>query len=98
MEVLKREFIYLWYYTTILLEQIFPYWVLGMVTGSAVSVFGKEKIHSLFGKMQGKGWGVFGIVPACILGLPHPCACTEQYRSRHPLPGKGCGRTGLQPL
>ena len=72
MEVVRREFIYLWYYATILLEQIFPYWLMGMVIGSVVSVFGKERIHRLFAGMQGKKWGVFGIIPACILGIASP--------------------------
>lgn len=72
MDVLKREFIYLWYYITILLEQIFPYWLMGMVIGSVVSVFGKERIHRLFANMQGKKWGIFGIIPACILGIASP--------------------------
>ena len=29
-EILHREFVYLWYYFTLQLGQIFPYWVLGM--------------------------------------------------------------------
>lgn len=44
-ETLHREFVYLWYYFELQLGQIFPYWVLGMVLGSAVSVFLKERIH-----------------------------------------------------
>lgn len=48
-EILRREFIYLWYYFTIQFEQIFPYWVLGMVLGSAISVFAKGKIHAMMG-------------------------------------------------
>lgn len=46
-EILKREFIYLWYYFTVQLQQIFRYWVLGMMIGSAVSVFAKEPIIPL---------------------------------------------------
>lgn len=72
MDILRREFIYLWYYFTVLLEQIFPYWLMGMIIGSLVSVFGKDRIHSLFINMQGKKWGLFGIVPACILGIASP--------------------------
>lgn len=62
----------MWYYFTVLLEQIFPYWLMGMIIGSLVSVFGKDRIHSLFINMQGKKWGLFGIVPACILGIASP--------------------------
>lgn len=72
MDIIRREGIYLWYYTTILLEQIAPYWILGMVIGSLVSVFGKEKIHGLFSAMQGRKWGLGGIVPACLLGIASP--------------------------
>ena len=36
--ILRRELISLWYYFSVQLEQIFPYWVLGMVLGSAVHV------------------------------------------------------------
>ncbi len=72
MDILRREFIYLWYYFTVLLEQIFPYWLMGMIIGSLVSVFGKDRIHRLFIDMQGKKLGLFGIVPACILGIASP--------------------------
>jgi uncharacterized membrane protein YraQ (UPF0718 family) len=72
LEILNREFIYLWYYFTILFEQIFPYWLTGMIIGSTVSVFGKTRIHRLFAGMQSKKWGLIGIVPACILGIASP--------------------------
>ncbi|MBD5526552.1 MAG: hypothetical protein HDR04_19570 [Lachnospiraceae bacterium] len=47
-KVLHREFVYIWYYFDLQLRQIFPYWVLGMVIGSAISVFAKERIHNMF--------------------------------------------------
>lgn len=72
MELLKREFIYLWYYFTVLLEQIFPYWVLGMVLGSVISVFGKQRIHQLFSSLQNKKMGAFGVIPASALGIASP--------------------------
>lgn len=71
-EILRREFVYLWYYFTIQLEQIFPYWVLGMVLGSAISVFAKGKIHGMMEKLQTKRLGVLGVVPASILGIASP--------------------------
>ena len=71
-EILQREFIYLWYYFDLQLRQIFSYWVLGMVLGSLISVFAKERIHNLFAGMKDKRWGLFGIVPACILGILSP--------------------------
>lgn len=72
MDILSRESIYLWYYFTVQFEQIFPYWLLGMLIGSAVSVFGKERINALFASMKDKRLGLFGIIPACILGILSP--------------------------
>ncbi len=71
-DLLHREFVYLWYYFNVQLEQIFPYWLLGMVIGSVVSVFGKERIHRLLIHLQDKRMGLFGIVPACLLGIASP--------------------------
>lgn len=70
--ILRREAVYIWYYFDLQLRQIFWYWVLGMAIGSLISVFVKDKIHGLFGKMQGKKWGLLGIVPACLLGIASP--------------------------
>jgi uncharacterized membrane protein YraQ (UPF0718 family) len=72
IDLLHREFVYLWFYFSVQLEQIFPYWLLGMVIGSVVSVFGKERIHRLFIHMQDKRIGLFGIIPACLLGVASP--------------------------
>lgn len=72
MEVLRRELIYLSYYFMVQLEQILPYWILGMLLGSAVSVFLKNHIHNAFRSMQGKKLGVFGIVCASALGIASP--------------------------
>ncbi len=70
--VLRREFIYLWYYFELQLRQIFWYWILGMLIGSLISVFAKDKIHGIFSGMKDKKWGLFGIIPACILGIASP--------------------------
>ena len=70
--IIRREFIYLWYYFTIQFEQIYVYWLAGMAIGSFVSVFGKQKIHALFEAMNGKRLSLFGIVPACLLGIASP--------------------------
>lgn len=72
MEVLQREFTYLWYYFSVQLEQIFWYWVLGMLIGSAVSVFLKDHIHGIFRSFGDKKLGVFGIVAASALGIASP--------------------------
>ena len=72
ISILRREFIYLWYYFIIQLEQIYAYWLWGMAIGSFVSVFGKERIHGLFASLSGKKLSIFGIIPACILGIASP--------------------------
>lgn len=43
-----------------------------MVIGSAVSVFGKEKIHAALDRLKGKSLGTLGIIPACALGIASP--------------------------
>jgi uncharacterized membrane protein YraQ (UPF0718 family) len=71
-EIAKRELIYFCYYFSIQFNQIVWYWVLGMALGSLVSVFGKEKIHTLFIKMRNTKMGAFGVVPASLLGIASP--------------------------
>ncbi|WP_442871178.1 permease [Acutalibacter muris] len=51
---------------------MFWYWVLGMVLGSAISVFAKEKIHNAVRGLTDKKMGAFGVVPASILGIASP--------------------------
>ncbi len=72
LKTLQREFIYLWYYFDVQFRQIFGYWVLGIVIGSVISVFAKDKIHSLFAKMNEKKWGLLGVIPASLLGIASP--------------------------
>ena len=72
IEILHREFVYLWYYFDVQLRQIFWYWVLGIVLGSCVSVFLKDKIHGLFRSMSESRMGLVGIVPASLLGIASP--------------------------
>lgn len=71
-EILKREWVYLWYYFIVQFDQIFWYWVFGMVLGSAVSVFLKDRIHGTFRRLGEKRLGIFGIVIASVLGIASP--------------------------
>lgn len=71
-EIIYREFVYLWYYFTLQFEQIFKYWALGIVTGSIVSVFLKNKIHEMMASLNGKKIGIIGIIPAAALGIVSP--------------------------
>lgn len=72
IDTLEREAVYLWYYFTIQLEQIFPYWVLGMLLGSAVSVFLKQRIHGLLRSLGERKLGIAGIFAASALGIASP--------------------------
>lgn len=72
MNILHREAVYLWYYFSVQLEQIFRYWVLGMALGSLVSVFLKDRIHDMFRHLGGKKLGAAGIVAASFLGIVSP--------------------------
>ena len=54
------------------IRQIAPYWVLGIVLGSAVSVFGKRYIHGAFSKIGKKRTGWLGMIPASLLGIASP--------------------------
>ena len=54
LKILNREFIYLRYYFEIQFNQIFWYWVIGILIGSLISVFAKDRIHGLFRGMRDK--------------------------------------------
>lgn len=71
-EAVTRELIYLCYYVTVLLDQLAFYWIIGIVLGSVISVFGKKKIYRLFASIQKKGFGLFGVIPASLLGIASP--------------------------
>jgi uncharacterized membrane protein YraQ (UPF0718 family) len=72
IDIVKREFIYFWYYFSIQFQQIAGYWILGMALGSLISVFGKDKIHSLFTALRSKKLRLLGLVPASLLGIASP--------------------------
>lgn len=64
--------VYFWYYFSIQFQQIFKYWVLGMVLGSVISVFFKESIHRTFRLLGEKKLGIAGILAASALGIASP--------------------------
>lgn len=72
LSVLHRELVYLWYYFDLQFRQIAPYWVMGMVLGSAISVFAKDAIHGMFGSLKDKKLGLAGVIPASLLGIASP--------------------------
>ena len=67
-----REFIYLWYYFELQFRQIFRYWMIGILIGSCISVFLKDRIHGLFRQMSGSKFGILGLVPVSLLGIASP--------------------------
>ena len=69
---LHREAVYLWYYLDIQVRQIAPYWALGILLGSAVSVFGKKAIHGTFARIGQRKMGWLGVIPASLLGVASP--------------------------
>lgn len=71
-DMVRREVAYLWYYFSIQFEQIFRYWVLGMVLGSVISVFFKDNIHRIFRSLGEKKLGIAGIFAASALGIASP--------------------------
>ena len=71
-DVLRRELVYLWYYFDLQLRQIFIYWVIGILIGSCISVFLKERIHGLFRAMSGSKFGILGLILASLLGIASP--------------------------
>ncbi len=72
IDIISRELLYFWYYFSIQLDQIAEYWMLGIFLGSVISVFGKNKIHALFRALQNKRLGIFGLIPASLLGIASP--------------------------
>ena len=72
LDIIRRELVYISYYFMVQLRQIAGYWVLGMVVGSLVSVFAKDAIHNAFARIRDKKWGLWGVVPASLLGVASP--------------------------
>jgi Predicted permeases len=72
IEVIRREALYLWYYFSLQAWQILPYWFVGILLGSCVSVFAKARIHGLFSRLEGRRLGLLGLVPASVLGIASP--------------------------
>ena len=69
---MKQEIIYFSYYFATLFKEIAPFWAFGILLGSLISVFAKERIHGLLGAMQGARFGAFGVIPASLLGIASP--------------------------
>ena len=71
-DVLHRELVYIWYYFDVQLRQIFQYWVLGILIGSSISVFLKDRIHGMLRSMSHSKYSLLGLIPASLLGIASP--------------------------
>ncbi|MDO5388075.1 MAG: permease [Clostridia bacterium] len=71
-EIIKREAIYLLYYFEIQIKQILPYWAFGIVLGSIISVFAKNKILKAVESLNNTRLGTLGVIPASLLGIASP--------------------------
>ena len=89
INMFKREIIYIWYYFASQFGQIFWYWVIGMAIGSLVSVFAKDRIQDRFARMNSSRLGLFGIVPASLLGIVNPLGIYGSLPAAAALAGKG---------
>ena len=72
IDILRREGIYFWYYFSVQFGMIFPYLIGGILIGSLISVFGKQRIHGFFSSLQEKKLGILGVIPASLLGVLSP--------------------------
>ncbi len=70
-ETIRTEAVYIWYYFTVQLSHIFVYWILGMLIGSAISVFAKDRIHDAMRTLDAKT-GIAGMIAASALGIASP--------------------------
>ena len=69
LKILRRESIYLWYYFELQLRQILPYWLLGILIGSVISVFAGDRIHRMVRSLGEKKLGLLGVVPASVSSI-----------------------------
>ena len=66
---MEKEFIYFCRHFWIVLRDIAPFWAAGIVGGSVVSVFAKERLNALFARMSR---GRFSIFAASAIGVASP--------------------------
>ena len=71
-EIIRREAIYLVFYFEVQFRQIFGYWLIGIFTGSVISVFAKDAIHNAVRKSYGGKNGILELACASALGIASP--------------------------
>lgn len=53
-------------------QQIFPYWILGVVAGSILSVYALDKIEKVIGNLSKDRFSLLNIILAAVLGVASP--------------------------
>jgi len=71
------------------------FWIFGMILGSLISVFGKEKLHALLTAMRSRNLGIAGIIPAAFIGIASPLCMFGTIPISASLAEKGIGEDWL---
>ncbi len=71
-DLLVREAVYLWYYLDIQIRQLMPFYIIGTMLGSFISVFAKDSIKTWFDRLGMARLGVLTLIPAALLGFASP--------------------------
>ncbi len=53
-------------------RQIFPYWILGVIAGSILSVYALDKIEKVIGNLSKDRYSLLNIILAALLGVASP--------------------------
>ena len=72
IDILYREFVYISYYFEIQLRQILIWYLFGIIIGSVISVFMKDRILRAMERIGRHTDGIFSIVLASLLGIASP--------------------------
>lgn len=72
IEAIRGDLIYIWYYSALMFYQIAPYWLLGVLAGSLISVLGGGRWHRALLSIQVNQLGALGVFPASLLGIASP--------------------------
>ena len=72
IDILYREFVYISYYFEIQLRQILLWYLFGIIVGSAISVFMKDRILRAMENVGKRTDGIISIILASLLGIASP--------------------------
>ena len=53
-------------------QQLFLFWAIGLIVGSCIAVFGKNRISQSVTHLKGSKIGILGIIPSSVLGIASP--------------------------